>query len=219
MTVGTAAPAPAPGPAPGGLPVGLFMNMTDLPGEDGPMTHHPATFGAAGCKAPCDSAAACKAWVWVIRGAPRGSGDCCQKTAVPCPKSMGSCTSGAKVATSVPKSKCGGGAGPTPTTTTCSVDYVPGAKNVTVSCGSLKDTVPMLASEKTFEIRVFSDATFLEAFFQQGRAAMTVVSSMSATTELSIATSVATDLKATAWPMRGIWVDEAAVRAAPRVYK
>jgi hypothetical protein len=113
--------------------------------------------------------------------------------------------------------------------TTCSVDYVPGAKNVSVSCGAaggleggaggLKDTVPMLPSETTFEIRVFSDATFLEAFFQQGRAAMTAVSKMSAATELSVGSSVKTDIKATAWPMKGIWTTEAAVRAAPRVYK
>ena len=120
----------------------------------------------------------------------------------------------------MPHSKCaGGGNGPTPTTTTCSVDYVPGAKNVSVSCGNLKDTVPMLASETTFEIRVFSDATFLEAFFQQGRSAMTVTSGMSASTELSVSSSVKTDVKATAWPIKGLWRTPEAVRAAPRVYK
>ena len=223
VTVGAAAPPPAPGPAPPGIAVGMMMNATDLPGDDGPISHHPGSFGAAGCKALCASSADCKAWTWVVRGpnASNGAGDCCQKKDIPCPHAgMATCTSGAKEATTVPHSKCaGGGNGPTPTTTTCSVDYVPGAKNVSVSCGNLKDTVPMLASETTFEIRVFSDATFLEAFFQQGRSAMTVTSGMSASTELSVSSSVKTDVKATAWPIKGIWTTPEAVRAAPRVYK
>lgn len=129
------------------------------------------------------------------------------------------CTSGAKVAIILPKSKCGGGAGPTPTSTTCAVAYVPGAKNVSVTCGKLTDTVPLLPTETTFEIRVYSDATFIEAFFQQGRAAMTLSSGMSKTTELSIGASVKTDVKATAWPIKGIWTTPEAVRAQPRVYK
>ena len=57
--------------------------------------------------------------------------------------------------------------GPTPTTTTCAVAYIPGATNVSVTCGKLTDTVPLLPGETTFEIRVYSDATFIEAFFQQ----------------------------------------------------
>lgn len=120
--------------------------------------------------------------------------------------------------------------------TTCSVDYVPGAKHVNVSCSSsapcfgrghllpdgttsfFKDTVSILSSETTFEIRVFSDATFLEVFFQKGRAAMTIPAAMSATTELSVLAPVKVGVNATAWPMRGIWVTPDAVRAAPRVY-
>ena len=167
------------------------------------------------------ASAACKAWTWVVRGAgPAGSGDCCQKTGIACPHPMGTCTSGAKTATTVPKSKCaGGGGGPAPTTTSCSVDFVPGARNVSVSCGGTTDVVPLLPAETTFEIRLYADATFVEAYFQHGRAAMTVVSAMSADTELAIVAPPAAAVQATAWPVKGIWTTPEAVRAAPRVYK
>jgi sucrose-6-phosphate hydrolase SacC (GH32 family) len=129
--------------------------------------------------------------------------------------------------------------------TNCSVDYVPGATKLNVSCGTqfpsgspgrwpsagdhlVKDSVPMLPSETSFEIRIFSDATLLEVFFQQGRAAMTVAAIMSATTDLVVHATAAPaaaaaaietiGINATAWPMRGIWVTPDAVREAPRVY-
>ena len=89
----------------------------------------------------------------------------------------------------------------------------------------------MLPSETSFEIRIFSDATLLEVFFQRGRAVMTVAAAMSAATELVVhaaaapaaaaaaAAAVETiGINATAWPMRGIWVTPDAVREAPRVY-
>ena len=82
----------------------------------------------------------------------------------------------------------------------------------------MKDTVPLLAGETTFEIRVFSHATFIEAFFQQGRAAMTITAGLSAATELSIAAPAVATVKATAWPIKGIWTMPEAVRAAARVY-
>jgi sucrose-6-phosphate hydrolase SacC (GH32 family) len=221
VTIGAPAPPPAPPapPAPA-IPVGTMMNGTDLPGDDGPMSHHNASFGATGCQALCAANADCKAWTWVIRGEPQGSGDCCQKKDIPCPHKMATCTSGAKVATTVPKSQGGGGAPPVPTSTTCSVDYVPGAKNVSVSCGGTKDIVPLLPTEKTFEIRMYSDATFLEAYFQQGRAAMTIVSKMDAKSELSISSlPVGVPVEATSWPIKGIWTTPEAVRKQPRVYK
>ena len=84
------------------------------------------------------------------------------------------------------------------------MDYIPGAGNVTVGCGGVNDTVPLLPSETTFEIRVYSDATFLEAYFQQGRAAMTVVAGLNGATTLSVGSSVASvGVKATAWPIKG----------------
>ena len=42
----------------------------------------------------------------VCRGEPAGSGDCCLKTAVPCPHKLGTCTSGAKTATTLPVCLC-----------------------------------------------------------------------------------------------------------------
>jgi sucrose-6-phosphate hydrolase SacC (GH32 family) len=51
---------------------------------------------------------------------------------------------------------------------------------VPVSCSGrhttrtpLKDTLRILSTETSVELRVFYDATFAEAFFQQGRVAMT----------------------------------------------
>lgn len=79
-----------------------------------------------------------------------------------------------------------------------------------------QDIVPLLPGETTFEIRVFADATFIEAYFQQGRAAMTVTAALSAATEFSLATPAA--VTATAWPLKGIWTTPEAVRSAPRVY-
>jgi sucrose-6-phosphate hydrolase SacC (GH32 family) len=219
VIVGDAAPAPAPAPDPeSAVHIARWMNGTDMPNDDKSVTHHNASFGGEGCQAACDADATCKAWVWVVRGSPPGSGDCCLKSHVPCPKKLGTCTSGAKVATDVPKSSCGG-ASNTPRSTTCSVDYVPGAGNVSVSCGSVKDTVPLLPSETTFEIRIYSDATFLEAYFQRGRSAMTVTSGMGNTTQLSIIADPDMKVDAQAWPIKGIWTTPEAVRAQPRVYK
>jgi hypothetical protein len=217
VTVGEPAPPPPP-PAPP-VSVATWMNGTDLSGDDLSVTHHNASFGGQGCQALCDANAACQAWVWVIRGDPAGSGDCCQKNDVPCPGPNKQCTSGAKNTTALPHDKCNGGGGGSTTSTTCSVDYVPGTQNVSVSCGNLKDIVPLLPSEKTFEIRIYSDATFLEAYFQRGRSAMTQVSGMSPKTELSIVADNGVKVEAQAWPIKGIWTTSEAVRAQPRVYK
>jgi hypothetical protein len=211
------APPPPPPPPGKGTTVGTFLAHTDLPGNDYNITHYAAPHtDAKVCEAACAADAKCDSWTYVVRGAPAGSGDCCLKKGVGCPHTgMSTCTSGAKKATTV---NCGARPPPPPvaTTTVCSVDFVPGAGNVTVSCGSTKDTVPLLPTEKTFEIRVFSDATFLEAFFQQGRAAMTVVASLSPATVLSVASPAA--VNGSAWPVKGIWTTPEAVRAAPRIY-
>jgi len=86
-------------------PVSTYMVGIDLTGGDMSVTHHPATFGAKGCEAMCIDNAKCKAWTWVIRGSPRGSGDCCLKKVIPCPHPKASCTSGARFNTTV---NCGG---------------------------------------------------------------------------------------------------------------
>jgi hypothetical protein len=102
------------------------------------VTHYPhvSADNAKICEAACAADAKCDAWTFVVRGAPAGSGDCCLKHGIPCPKpGSATCTSGAKKATSV---DCSHKPPPASTTTVCSVDYVPGAANVSVSCGGLK---------------------------------------------------------------------------------
>ena len=60
-----------------------WMNDTDLGGGDYNITHHLPSSGdtAATCQALCDGDEKCAAWVWVIRGVPAGTADCCLKTA------------------------------------------------------------------------------------------------------------------------------------------
>ena len=75
VTVGPAGAAPTPA----GTPVGTMMKNTDLAGGDYNITHHPAHTDAFVCESLCHADAKCKAWTYVIRGAPAGSGDCCLK--------------------------------------------------------------------------------------------------------------------------------------------
>jgi hypothetical protein len=76
----TIATPPPPGPPPPGLNISTFMNNTDMPGDDMNITHLSGDVGGEGCEAMCNANDACKAWVWVVRGRPAGSGDCCQKS-------------------------------------------------------------------------------------------------------------------------------------------
>lgn len=105
---------PVPGPDPTMSAVGFsspprtanvstFMAGINLPGNDYSITHHGPQFGASGCESSCSKDVKCLAWTWVVRGlGPSGSGDCCLKSAVPCPKAhIATCTSGAKQAAEV----------------------------------------------------------------------------------------------------------------------
>lgn len=208
-----------PAPSPPGTVVSTFEPGTDLSGNDYSVVTHNISLGAKGCEALCDADSKCKAWTWVVRGGP-GKADCCLKDTVPCPGSNSICTSGAKVNTTV---QCG--AKPEGDTTMCTVDYKPLTNTsapfnpVTVSCGSLSDVVNLLPSEKSFEIRLFADNTFLEVFFQGGRAAMTKSMSLSDSTAIAFTSTVGvTASSATVYPMNGIWVSADTVRNAPRVY-
>lgn len=154
----------------------------------------------------------------MIRGSPAGSGDCCLKHGNPCPRSVGTCTSGSKTSKDLP------GCSSSSSTVVCEVDYSPPTDaskyfEVPVSCGGKRDILRLMPSEKTVEIRVFADWTFIEAFFQQGRVAMVVNSAMSDATDYSLQASVPVDASATVFPMRSIWVSPDDVRSAARIYK
>lgn len=58
-----------------------WMDGTDLGGNDFPLPckHYPPNTNATVCEALCRSTQGCGAWVYVIRGNPAGSGDCCLK--------------------------------------------------------------------------------------------------------------------------------------------
>merc|ERR1711972_1061848 len=192
------------------------MNKTNLIGSDYSITHHPPNTNPSVCEAACVADAKCQSWTYVIRGSPSGSGDCCLKSGVPCPTHNPICTSGAKTAQILPA--CTGGIA-------CTVEYTPPTNmsapfyEVPVSCGPVKDSLRLLPTEKTLEIRVFSDWTFIEAYFQKGRVAMTAVNSFKSATGFSLSSSAAVTVEsATVYPMKGIWTTPDQVRNAPRVY-
>jgi sucrose-6-phosphate hydrolase SacC (GH32 family) len=194
-----------------------YMNDTDVPGADYNITHYPANTDPKTCESACAADDKCKAWTFVIRGQPAGSGDCCLKNSVPCPvKGRTSCTSGAKKATDL---SCGG------TAMKCSVDYKPPsahgeavANEVAVACGGAKDTLRLLPSEKTVELRLFSDWTMVEAYFQRGRVAITQSVALGDDSALELSATAPMEADAAVYPMKSIWVTPDDVLKAPRVY-
>ena len=120
----------------------------------------------------------------------------------------------------------------------CSIEFTPQSNasaafyEVPVTCGGTTDTLRLLSSEKTVDLRVFADHSFLEAFFQRGRVAMTVPAILpddmahhqylSDTTDMGLISAVAEDgvvgANVSIYPMKGIWASMEEVRDAPRVY-
>jgi sucrose-6-phosphate hydrolase SacC (GH32 family) len=199
--------------------VDTFMTSVDLAGNDYNITHYPPKTDPKVCEAACNADAKCQAWTYVVRGAPAGSGDCCLKSSVPCPGHNSICVSGSKKNQTL--SNCGG----SPSTIACTVDYTPPSNasapyyEVPVSCGDAKDTLRLLPSEKTLEIRVYSDWTFVEGYFQKGRAAITRTAALNDAMDIALAsTAPVTVESANAYPIKGIWTSPHEVRKAPRVY-
>jgi sucrose-6-phosphate hydrolase SacC (GH32 family) len=103
--------------------------------------------------------------------------------------------------------------------------FVPGA--TTVECGIIrtakhsKDVVSMLDSDTHVAFRIFIDATVVEVYWQDGRAAMTDLF------PLQTAASIAMNLdggdssvkltNATSWQMSSIYVTKGEVLATPRL--
>ena len=213
-----------PGSDEPGTKVTTYMKKTDMPGSDYNVTHYPVNTSPSVCASACEADSKCKAWTYVVRGEPAGSGDCCLKSDIPCPVTSGgasqSCTSGSKTNTTL--KNCGN-----TDTTSCEIHYVPPSSsssvneyyNVSVSCGSFDDTLRLLPEETDLELRIYSDATFLEAYFQQGRIAITAVATMDTSSDVTMyADSDVSVSSATAYSLRSIWVSEDEVRNAARVY-
>eukprot|EP00933_Yihiella_yeosuensis_P065924 TRINITY_DN6994_c1_g1_i1.p1 TRINITY_DN6994_c1_g1~~TRINITY_DN6994_c1_g1_i1.p1 ORF type:complete len:579 (-),score=93.45 TRINITY_DN6994_c1_g1_i1:263-1999(-) len=113
-------------------------------------------------------------------------------------------------------------------TISCTVAYQPpnltflsehGYYTVPVSCGGHQAPLRLLSHEKVLELRIFSDWTFIEAYFQQGRVAITAKQHMSDGTRIFVhgdGTVIADSVDV--YPMLGIWTSAEAVRNAPRIY-
>jgi len=213
-------------PPPPNTKVGTYMANTDLPGEDYNITHMPVNTDPKTCEAACKADGACKAWTYVVRGAPAGSGDCCLKSSVPCPvntKSTASCTSGAMTEQTLPT--CGPNAN---NGVGCTLAWNGGNASapfvdVPIVCGNtMKDTLRVLNNESLVEIRIFSDNTFLEVYFQQGRTAMTINNIMDDTADYVLTGGTDNDVlvhEATVWPIGSPWVTAEDVLETPRVFK
>jgi len=109
----------------------------------------------------------------------------------------------------------------------CVVSYSPPTPNssvrmyeVPVTCGGFKDSLRLLAAEKKIEIRVFSDWTFMEVYFQKGRVAMTVPQPFKDSTDIVLTSTVHAQASAVdVYPIRSIWTSPEVVRKAPRSYE
>merc|ERR1711870_16727 len=80
------------------------------------------------------------------------------------------------------------------------------------------DTLSLLPDDKTIDLALFVDNTFTEAFWMDGRVAMTIVTRTSGggddVTFAANATGVS--VSATAWEVGSIWVTPEEVKRTPR---
>ena len=84
--------------------------------------------------------------------------------------------------------------------------------------GATADTLRLLPAERELRLRLYCDATILEAYFQGGRVAMTRSEPFDEASALSLRSSVPLGVGVDVYPMRSIWTDAEAVRKAPRIY-
>merc|ERR1712151_1216164 len=102
------------------------------------------------------------------------------------------------------------------------VEYVPpsdsGVSKVTVGSGKVTDTLKLSPSDKTIDMRLYVDNTFTEAYFMNGRVAMTIVTP--ATDEADVTVGTDTDgvtlESATVWKVSPIWVTPEQVKQTAR---
>ena len=109
----------------------------------------------------------------------------------------------------------------------CTVSYTPLSSMLSsstpaalpVACGDIKDSLPLLASERSLEIRMFIDVTFVEVFLARGRVAFTASLAVGSDADVSLITSAdLTVERVVAYPLRSPWVTPEAVRKQKRVF-
>ena len=109
----------------------------------------------------------------------------------------------------------------------CTVSYTPLSSMLSsstpaalpVACGDIKDSLPLLASERSLEIRMFIDVTFVEVFLARGRVAFTASLAVGSDADVSLITTAdLTVERVVAYPLRSPWVTPEAVRKQKRVF-
>jgi len=102
------------------------------------------------------------------------------------------------------------------------IDYKPNNNTeilkVQVGSGGTTDTLSLLPSDKTIDLKLYVDNTFTEAFWMGGRVAMTIVTKSSGgKDDVSIGASASGVIfSATAWEVGSIWVTPEVVKQTPR---
>lgn len=101
------------------------------------------------------------------------------------------------------------------------VDYVPSTDHISsvkVGGGASTDTVKLLSTDSTIDMKIYFDNTFAEGYFMGGRVAMTVKTGSTVEAGMSVTSNAAVTLNsATAWSVGSIWVAPEEVRATPRL--
>ena len=150
-----------------------------------------------GCQALCASTAVCKAWTW-CRACPDTT-KCCLKSGIPAPTEAA--------------------AGTTMVSGVMSVPFVDQCKmSANHSACTPTATLRLSPTEKTISLRVFTDRTFAEAYWQDGRVVMTASTPPSATASIALAavTTAVTVKKATVWSVGAIWTTPNELLQTPR---
>lgn len=181
-----------------------WMESVGFSGPDVTVTKVPESSKVYGaqylCQSSCEEDSGCLAWSFVHQSA-----TCHHKAAVEEVTVAQQSVSGVKQ--SLPP-------------LSCAVFYeaVESKRDMEAICGDIKAPLRLLAGEKSLELRIFADATFLEVFFQNGRLAMTVPYAPPISSELMISSTVETSAEVSAYAMKSIWVNEEYVRKQSRVY-
>jgi sucrose-6-phosphate hydrolase SacC (GH32 family) len=98
------------------------------------------------------------------------------------------------------------------------VEYKHGADSAKVGGGGVFDTLKLLDSDKTIDVRLYVDNTFAEVYFQGGRVAMTVNTPPSDDADVTLSSSTdGVTATATAWSVSSIWVTPEEVLRTPRL--
>ena len=194
-----------------------LMHNVDMGGADYSITKHPVGWTAADCQTLCDGQAKCKAWVWAVRGRPAGSGDCCLKEAVPCPVPRPplpgeTVTSGAKVAGLQHCCEC--------TKQHCDCPHGISAheqatKRPPPPIALATDTLQLLPSDTTLDMRIFTDNGLVEVYWMKGRVVMTAITPLNIRSGATLIGTTDTNTTASAkvWEMGGIWTSPERVLA------